>query len=157
MFSNCTFYTLGTTLKQRVFTKKFLSVGSWTFGIVPIVLYGSVTTYFWGLVFVQLLFLMLYLSGLWGPLLRSMYIKRNKLLKFQFLLGSLKKLLGKSISYYQAREKGFWADSKAWKLMSNALPLPNWVKMAKFDDFLTKIAEFFFTVFGKLAPQTFCS
>ena len=111
-------------------------------------------TYFEGLWFVRLLFLMLYLSGLWGPLLRSMYIKRNKLLKFQFLLGSLKKLLGNSVSYYQARGKGFWADSEAWKLMSNALPLSNWVKMAKFDDFLTKIAEFF-TVFGKLAPRNF--
>ena len=112
------------------------------------------TTYFRGLGFVQLLFLMLYLSGLWGPLLRSMYIKRNKLLKFQFLLGSLKKLLGNSVLYYQARRKGFWADSEAWKLISNALPLSNCVKMAKFDDFLTKIAEFF-TVFGKLASQNF--
>ena len=111
------------------------------------------TTYFGGQGFVQLLFLMLYLSGLWGSLLRSMYIKRNKLLKFQFLLGSLKKLLGNSVLYYQARKKGFWTDSEAWKLMSNALPLSNWVKMAKFDDFL-KIAEFF-TVFGKLAPQNF--
>ena len=112
------------------------------------------TTYFGGQGFVQLLFLMLYLSGLWGSLLRSMYIKRNKLLKFQFLLGSPKKLLGNSVSYYQAREKGFWANSEAWKLMFNALPLSNWVKMAKFDDFLTKIAEFF-TVFRKLAPQNF--
>ena len=112
------------------------------------------TPFFGGLEFVQLLFLMLYLSGLWGPLLRSMYIKRNKLLRFQFLLGSLKKLLGNSVLYYQAWEKGFWVDSEAWKLMSNALPLSNWVKMAKFDDFLTKIAEFF-TVFGKLAPQKF--
>ena len=117
------------------------------------------TTYFRGLGFVQLLFLMLYLSRLWGPLLRSMYIKRNKLLKFQFLLGSLKKQLGNSVSYYQAREKGarekgFWADSEAWKLISNALPSSNLVKLAKFDDFLTKITDFF-NVFGKLAPQKF--
>ena len=110
------------------------------------------TTYFEGLGFVQLLFLMLYLSGLWGPLLMSMYIKRNRSLKFQFLLGSLKKQLGNSISYYQAREKGFWANLEAWKLISNALPLPssNWVKMANFDDFSTKIAVFFAN-FGKLA------
>ena len=93
------------------------------------------TTYFGELGFVQLIFLMLYLSGLWGPLLRSMYIQRNKLLKFQFLLGSLKKLLGNSVLYCQAKEKGFWADSEAWKLMYNALPMSNWVKMAKFDDF----------------------
>ena len=108
------------------------------------------TTYFEGLGFVQLLFLMLYLSGLWGPLLRSMYIKRNKLLKIQFLLGSLKKQLGNSVLYYQ----GFWADSKAWKLMSNALSLSNWVKLDKFDNFLTKFAEFF-TIFGKMAPENF--
>ena len=106
------------------------------------------TTYFKGLGFVQLLFLVLYRSGLWGPLLRSMYIKRNKLLKFQFLLGSLKKQLGSSVSYYQVGEKDFWADSEAWKLASS------WVKMAKFDDFLTKIAEFF-AIFGKMALQNF--
>ena len=112
------------------------------------------TTYFEGLGFVQLLFLLLYFSGLWGPLLRSMYIKRNRSLKFQFLLGSLKKLLGNSISYYQAREKGFWADLEAWKLISNALPSSNWVKMAKFDDFSTKIAVFFAN-FGKVALRIY--
>ena len=112
------------------------------------------TTYFKGLGFVQLLFLMLYRSGLWGPLLRSMYIKRNKLLKFQFLLGSLKKQLGSSVSYYQVGGKDFWADSEAWKLACKALPSSNWVKMAKFDDFLTKIAEFF-AIFGKMALQNF--
>ena len=78
------------------------------------------TTYFKGLGFVQLLFLVLYRSGLWGPLLRSMYIKRNKLLKFQFLLGSLKKQLGSSVSCYQVGEKDFWADSEAWELVSKA-------------------------------------
>ena len=112
------------------------------------------TTFFKGLGFVQLLFLMLYRSGLWGPLLRSMYIKRSKLLKFQFLLGSLKKQLGSSVSYYQVGGKAFWADSEAWKLASKALPSSSWVKMAKFDDFLTKIAEFF-AIFGKLALQNF--
>ena len=96
-----------------------------------------------GMGFVQLSFLMLYLSGLWGPLLGSMCIERNKQLKFQFLLGNLRKQLGSSDSYYQAREKDFWANSEAWKLTSKALPSSNWVKLAKFDDFLTKIAEFF--------------
>ena len=62
---------------------------------------------------------------------------------FQFLLGSLKKQLGSSVSYYQVTGKDFWADSEAWKLASKALPSSNWVKMAKFDDFSTKIAEFF--------------
>ena len=38
--------------------------------------------------------------------------------------------------------------------MSNALPLSNWDNLAKFDDFSTKIAEFF-TFFGKLAPRNF--
>ena len=55
---------------------------------------------------------------------------------------------------YQAREKDFWADLEAWKLTSKALSSSNWVKMAKFDDFLTKIAEFF-AIFGKMAPQIF--
>ena len=85
-----------------------------------------------------------------------MYIKRNKLLKFHFLLGSLKKQFGSSFSYYQVGGKDFWADSEAWKLASKALPFSNWVKMAKFDDFLTKIAEFF-AIFGKMALQNFFS
>ena len=62
--------------------------------------------------------------------------------------------LGNSISYYQAREKGFWADLEAWKLLSNALPSSNWVEMVKFDDFSTKIAVFFAN-FGKMALRIY--
>ena len=51
-----------------------------------------------------------------GPLLRSMYIKENQGLKFQFLLGDTKNCLGSSVS--------FWADLKAWEQMPKASPSP---------------------------------
>ena len=50
---------------------------------------------------------MLYLSGLWGPRLRSMYTKENHGLKFQFILGKTGKRSGSSVSYNHARVNGF--------------------------------------------------
>ena len=72
----------------------------------------------------QLLLLMLLLSGLWGPLLRSMYIKENQKLKCQYILGNAKNCLGSSVSYYQAWEQRFWADLKAWEQVPKASPSP---------------------------------
>ena len=51
------------------------------------------TTLFRGVGLFQILLLMLLLSGLWGPLLRSMYIKENQKLECQFILGMLKIVL----------------------------------------------------------------
>ena len=90
----------------------------------------------------QLLVLMLYFSGLWGPLLRSMYIKEYQGLKFQLILGKARKRPGSSVLYYQARETSFWAALKARDQTPKASPFSNLVKMAKFDGFLTKIAKF---------------
>ena len=42
-----------------------------------------------------------------------MYIKKNQVLKFQFILGNARKRPGSSVLYYQAREKGFWAALEA--------------------------------------------
>ena len=82
------------------------------------------TTLFRGVGLFQLLLLMLLLSGLWGPLLRSMYIKENQKLKCQFILGNAKNCLGSSVSYYQAREQRFWADLRAWEQVPKASPSP---------------------------------
>ena len=82
------------------------------------------TFLFRGVVLFQLLLLMLLLSGLWGPLLRSIYIKENQKLKCQFILGNAKNCLGSSVSYYQAREQRFWADLKAWEQVPKASPSP---------------------------------
>ena len=71
-----------------------------------------------------------------------MYIKEIRWLKFQFLLGDAKICLGSSVLYYQAREKRFWADLKAWEQTPKASPSPNLVFLAKFDVFSTKIAKF---------------
>ena len=38
--------------------------------------------------------------------------------------------------------------------MSKVLPVSNWVKMTEFDDFLTKIVQFF-VIFEKVALQNF--
>ena len=81
-------------------------------------------TLFGGLGLFQLLVLMLQLSGLWGPLLRSMYIKENQRLKFQFILGNAKTRLGSNVPYQQAREQGFWADLKAWEQTPKNSPSP---------------------------------
>ena len=70
----------------------------------------------------QVLLLMLLLSGLWGPLLRSMYIKENQKLKCQFILGDAKNCLGSSVLYYQVWEQRFWADLKAWEQVPKASP-----------------------------------
>ena len=70
---------------------------------------------------------MLYLSGLWGPLLRSMCTKENQRLKFQFILGKARKRPGSSVLYYQAREKGFWAALEVCKQTPKASPLPKLV------------------------------
>ena len=56
---------------------------------------------------------MLFFSGLWGPLLRSMYTKENERLIFQFILGKSKKRPGSSVEYIQVQEKGFWAALEA--------------------------------------------
>ena len=85
------------------------------------------TTLFRGVGLFQLLLLMLLLSGLWGPLLRSMYIKENQKLKCQFILGNAKNRLGSSVSYYQAWEQRFWADLKSWEQVPKASPSPNLV------------------------------
>ena len=82
------------------------------------------TTLFRGVGLFQLLLLMLLPSGLWSPLLRSMYIKENQKLKCQFILGDAKIRLGSSVSYYQAWEQRFWADLKAWELVPKASPSP---------------------------------
>ena len=54
-----------------------------------------------------------------------------------------KKLVGRSVSYYQAQKQSFWAAQKAWEQTPKASPLPNLVKMDQFGDFSTKIAKFF--------------
>ena len=79
------------------------------------------TTLFRGVGLFQLLLLMLLLSGLRGPLLRSMYIKENQKLKCQFVLGNAKNRL---VLYYQAWEQRFWADLKAWEQVPKASPSP---------------------------------
>ena len=68
---------------------------------------------------------MLYLSGLWGSLLRSMYTKENQGLKFQFILGNDRKHPGSSVSYYQAQEQRFWAALQASRQTPSASPSPN--------------------------------
>ena len=82
------------------------------------------TFLFKGVGLFQLLLLMLLLSGLWGPLLRSMYIKENQKLKCQFMLGNANNRLGSSVWYYQAWEQRFWADLKAWEQVPRASPSP---------------------------------
>ena len=82
------------------------------------------TTFFRGVGLFQLLLLMLLLSGLWGPLLRSMYIKENQKLKCQFILRNAKNCLGSSVLYYQAWKQRFWADLKAWEQVPKASPSP---------------------------------
>ena len=72
--------------------------------MVLIVVLEGVTTLFRGMGLFQLLVLMLLLSGLWSPPLRSMHIKEIQGLKFQFLLGDAKNRLGSSVLYYQGRE-----------------------------------------------------
>ena len=62
---------------MRIFTKKFLFLCFQTFRIVLTVVLEGVTTLFRGLGFFQLLLLMLYLSGLWGPVLRSILMKEK--------------------------------------------------------------------------------
>ena len=69
----------------------------------------------------------LYRSGLWGPLLRSLYNKKKQGFMFELLLGNAEKRPGSSILFYQAREKGFWAALEAWKQTAKTSPLPNLV------------------------------
>ena len=111
-------------------------------GIVLAVTYPSVITLFRGLGLFQLLVLMLLLSGLWGPLLRSLYIKRKSRVKVSIYIGDAKIRLGSTVLYQQAREQRFWADLKAWDETPKVLPVSNWVKMVKFDYFLTKFVKF---------------
>ena len=64
--------------------------------------------------------------------------KKNQGLKFQYILGKAKERPGSSVLYYQARQKCFWAALEAWEQTRKASPLPNLVKMAKFDDFFNE-------------------
>ena len=85
-----------------------------------------------------------------------MFIKENRGLKFQFILEEARKRPGSSVLYYEAREKGFWAALKAWDQTLKPSPLSHLVKMAKFDGFLTKIANIFDFSYN-LAKQKFGS
>ena len=71
-----------------------------------------------------------------------MYIKENRKLKCQFILGDAKIRLGSSVLYHQAEKQRFWADLKAWDQAPKASPSPNLVFLAKLDVFLIKIAKF---------------
>ena len=72
-----------------------------------------------------------------------MYIKRKALIRLQFKRGKAKKRLGSSVESCQVQKQIFWPAQQAWEKTSNASPLPNFVKMAKFDNFSPKIAKFF--------------
>ena len=94
------------------------------FGMVLTVQWEGVIALFRGVGLFQLLLLILLLSGLWGPLLRSMYIKENQKLKCQFMLGNAKNRFGSGVSYHQAREQRFWVDLQAWEQAPKASPSP---------------------------------
>ena len=126
------------TLPERVFTEKFSFLCSQKFRLVLAVAYDVVTSLFRGLGVIQFLFLIIYLSGLWRPLLRYMYIKRKALMKFKFILGNARKRLGSSVLYYQAWGKGFWATRKALEETTSASSSPNLILEAKRGVFPTK-------------------
>ena len=72
---------------MRIFPGNFLFLGSQMFRVVLNVALQGVITLFRGLGLLQLLVLMLLLSGLWGPLLRSMYNKRKSRVKASIYIG----------------------------------------------------------------------
>ena len=73
----------------------------------------------------------------------GLFVTQEKgLIRFQLKWGTTKICLSSSAPYYQAQQKNLVAQ-KARGLMPKALPLRNWVKMAKFAVFPTKIAKFF--------------
>ena len=80
---------------------------------------------------------MLYLSGIWGPLLRSTYTKENQGLKFQLILGLVKNVLAVVFCTTKLK-KGFWAALKAWEQTSKASPSPNLVKSPNLTTFKIK-------------------
>ena len=112
----------------------------------------DVTTLFRGLGFFRLLFLVLYLSVLWGPLQRSMYNKRKTLSMFQFLLGKPKNVLVVVLCTTKLKSKVFGLLKKPW--MKHLVLRPHQIWSLKPKLGVAKLKSLIFSVFSRFSPET---